>query len=66
MAHGLREVKFRSGNPPEHFAGPAPERIMGMDPSGALLSGVRVEEKGTLSGTLTDAQGRFTFGVSST
>jgi iron complex outermembrane receptor protein len=35
------------------------------DPSGALLSGVRVQEKGTLSGALTDAQGRFAVVVAS-
>lgn len=42
-------------------------RVAGLvkDPSGALLSGVRVEEKGTMSGTLTDAQGHFAFAVSS-
>ncbi|HSG08586.1 MAG TPA: TonB-dependent receptor [Longimicrobiales bacterium] len=36
-----------------------------VDSSGALLSGVRVEEKGSLSGTLTDSQGQFAFAVSS-
>ena len=35
------------------------------DPSGALLSGVRVQEKGTLLGALTDAQGRFAVAVAS-
>lgn len=35
------------------------------DPAGVPLSGVRVEEKGTLSATVTDAQGHFALAASS-